>query len=111
MYIFDILIFPFELRLWRRIFGQDILNTLQLAVVSGARFDVPVNACANADIRRDSRCALSVYGGMAIVDSLRNFGPRSLYIQLYAIRSHSPSESFRRCTDLSWCRNRCNCRI
>ena len=27
------------------------------------------------------------------------------------IRSHSPSESFRRCTDLSWCRNRCNCRI
>lgn len=70
-------LFEFHTSLCARI--QDVLDTLDFALVPRARRNLSVDASANADVCRDARSALRMYRGVAGVDRVHDFGPRSFY--------------------------------
>ena len=66
-----------SLRLGLRVPRKDLLDALDLALVSGPRLDLAVDPRADADVGRDPGCAHCVHGGVAVVHRLGHLGPRS----------------------------------
>lgn len=60
------------------VLSQDVLDPLEFALITGTGLDVPVNTSTYPDICRNAWGTLCMYCGMTVMDSLRDFRPRSL---------------------------------
>ena len=55
------------------------MNSLELAFVTGAGLDFPVNTSAYANVCGNARGALCMYCSVTIVNGFGDLGPRALY--------------------------------
>jgi hypothetical protein len=62
------------------VLGEDILYTLNFAIISGASGDIAIDAGANTNVSRNSRGTFLMDSGVAVVDSLTYFRPRALCV-------------------------------
>ena len=62
----------------RAILGEDVMDSLDFALVSCSWGNLSIDSGANSDIRCDAGCALGMYSGVAIMDGLHHSRPGPL---------------------------------
>jgi len=61
------------------LFGENILYALNFAIVPSTRRDLAIDASADSNVGSDSRSALGMDCGMAVMYSLGDAGPGTFY--------------------------------
>jgi len=68
-----------------RVLPKYILYTGQFAVIARAWSDLAINSSANANISSDAGSALSMDGGVAVLNGFADFGPVSFDVRTVTV--------------------------